>query len=147
MDQLVKKIWPEIYIPIIGKEQVDYMLKTYQSMDNIQTEIAQGDVYFILVSSNKPVGYTAYRESKDEIYLSKLYLMDETRGKGYGSVMFDWYDDLAKGKKLRLNVNKANQRAIKIYEHRGFQRVESCQNDIGEGFIMDDYVYLKDLSE
>lgn len=122
------------------------MLKTYQSLENIQKEIAQGDQYFLLIADEVPVGYTAYRESVDEIYLSKLYLKDETRGKGYGGQVFDWYEQVAMGKKIRLNVNKYNKRAISVYEHRGFKCVEACQNDIGAGFVMDDYVYLKDLN-
>lgn len=147
VDQLVKEIWPEIYTPIIGEEQVNYMLETYQSLENIQKEISEGDQYFILLANNQPVGYTAYRDSADEVYLSKLYLTNATRGKGYGNQVFSWYEQVAAGKKLRLNVNKYNQRAIAIYEHRGFKCVESCQNDIGSGFVMDDYVYLKDLSK
>lgn len=146
VDQLVKDIWPEIYTPIIGTEQVNYMLETYQSLENIQKEIAQGDQYFILMADDQPVGYTAYRASSDEIYLSKLYLSERTRGQGYGKQVFACYDQLAAGKKIRLNVNKYNQRAIAVYEHQGFQCVEACQNDIGQGYIMDDYVYLKDLS-
>lgn len=144
--QLVQEIWPEIYVSIIGEAQVNYMLETYQSLENIQQDIAKGDQYFILQEDNVPVGYTAYNESSEEVYLSKLYLNASTRGKGYGGQVFAWYDELAAGKKLRLNVNKDNKNAIKIYEHQGFKCVESCQNDIGNGFVMDDYVYLKDLT-
>lgn len=122
------------------------MLKTYQSLENIQQDIAKGDAYFILYEGATPIGYTAYRELPGVLYLSKLYLHQETRGKGYGSQVFNWLEELGAGKTLRLNVNKYNQRGIAVYEHRGFQRVEACQIDIGEGYVMDDYVYEKDLN-
>ena len=49
-------------------------------------------------------------------------------------------------KKLRLNVNKHNERAISVYRRNGFETVESVKNDIGGGFFMDDYVMEKLLS-
>ncbi|MHC5269830.1 GNAT family N-acetyltransferase [Enterococcus sp. LJL98] len=146
IDELVQEIWPEIYIPVIGEEQVNYMLKTYQSLENIQQDIAKGDAYFVLYEGQIPIGYTAYRELPGVLYLSKLYLHKETRGKGYASQVFNWLEELGTGKTLRLNVNKYNQGGIAVYEHRGFQCVEACQIDIGEGYVMDDYVYEKDLS-
>ena len=82
-------------------------------------------------------------DKPDEIYLSKLYLHKKVRGKGYGSQVFQWYESLASGKTLRLNVNKYNEQAIAVYEARGFERIEACQIDIGEGYIMDDFVYEK----
>lgn len=146
VDQLVQEIWPEIYVPIIGREQVDYMLRTYQSLENIQQNIEAGDCYFILYEGETPIGYTAYREEPGIFYISKLYLNGETRGKGYGSQVFNWFEALGAGKVLRLNVNKYNERGIAVYEHRGFKCVEACQNEIGAGYVMDDYVYEKDLT-
>ena len=46
---------------------------------------------------------------------------------------------------LRLNVNKYNP-TIDIYEHLGFRIIESEVNDIGKGYVMDDYVMEKRLS-
>ncbi len=78
------------------------------------------------------VGYTAYEETQQQIYLSKLYLHQSTRGKGYASQVFDWYEEITSGKTLHLNVNKQNQQAIAVYEHRGF-RVSERTVAIGSG--------------
>ena len=145
MDQLVKEIWPETYLSIIGEDQVRYMLATFQSLKNIQEDIQNGDRYFILYENQTPIGYTDYREEPKSLYISKLYLKQSTRGKGYASQVFQWFETLAAGKTLRLNVNKANTRAIAVYEHRGFKQVAACKNSIGQGYIMDDYVYEKDI--
>lgn len=143
LDQIIQEIWPEVYTKIIGADQVAYMLRTFQSKENIEEDLKAGMRYFLLMAENQPVGYTAYVSNPDEIYLSKLYLHQAVRGQGYASQVFDWYEDLATGKTLRLNVNKYNEQAIAVYESRGFKRVEACQNDIGEGYIMDDFVYEK----
>ena len=74
MDQLVKEIWPETYLSIIGEDQVRYMLATFQSLKNIQEDIQNGDRYFILYENQTPIGYTAYREEPKILCISKLYL-------------------------------------------------------------------------
>lgn len=140
---LLKEIWSEVFTPIIGADQVAYMLANYQSQANIEDDMKKGAHYFLLVYDSKPVGYTAYEENEEEVYLSKLYLHANTRGKGFSSQVFDWYEQLAKGKRLYLNVNQGNTLAISVYEHRGFTRAGERYVDIGQGFIMNDYIYEK----
>jgi GNAT superfamily N-acetyltransferase len=142
---VIREIWPEVFTPIIGAEQVRYMLATYQSPEKIQEEIVAGANYFLLQMNEQIIGYTAYEETTERIYLSKLYLTPAVRGKGVSNQLFDWYETLATGKTLYLNVNKGNQQAIAVYEHRGFARVGERTVDIGEGFVMDDYIYEKRL--
>jgi len=145
LDRLIKEIWPEVFTPIIGSDQVAYMLAHYQSPAAIQNEVQQGAVYLLLLEGDRAVGYTAYEETQQQIYLSKLYLHQSTRGKGYASQVFDWYEEIASGKTLHLNVNKQNQQAIAVYEHRGFTRVSERTVTIGSGFVMDDFIYEKKM--
>ena len=35
---VIQEVWPEAFIPIIGQEQVGYMLATYQSKTQIEKE-------------------------------------------------------------------------------------------------------------
>ncbi|MGO2083724.1 GNAT family N-acetyltransferase [Vagococcus sp.] len=142
---VLEKIWREVFTPIIGEKQVDYMMEHYQSKAAIQGEIEAGAQYFLLFSNGKPVGYTAYEETAEQIYISKLYLAANSRGKGLSSAVFDWYEELGKGKTLHLNVNQGNQLAIAVYEHRGFKQVGERYVDIGEGFVMNDFIYEKEM--
>ena len=43
-------------------------------------------------------------------------------------------------RRLWLQVNRGNARAIRAYEKYGFRIVESRVFDIGGGFVMDDHV-------
>lgn len=43
--ELLSVIWKEVFTPIIGEEQVAYMMRHYQSIDNITQEI-QDDVHY-----------------------------------------------------------------------------------------------------
>ena len=47
--------------------------------------------------------------------------------------------------KLRLNVNKYNDKAIRAYRRNNFTTVEAVKIDIGGGFYMDDFVMEKEL--
>ena len=48
-------------------------------------------------------------------------------------------------RKVRLNVNKNNSKAIRAYERNNFVNIESVKIDIGNGFFMDDFVMEKTL--
>ena len=53
---------------------------------------------------------------------------------------------LKNGKKaIWLTVNKYNDHTIDVYRHRGFQTVRSQVSDIGNGYVMDDYVMEKEI--
>ena len=41
---------------------------------------------------------------------------------------------------IRLTVNKGNADSIAIYRHTGFAIVIDVVADIGNGYVMDDYV-------
>ena len=42
---------------------------------------------------------------------------------------------------IYLTCNKHNKHSLDVYEKRfGFQWIDSVQTDIGNGFIMDDYI-------
>ncbi|HIX70224.1 MAG TPA: GNAT family N-acetyltransferase [Candidatus Enterococcus stercoravium] len=143
---IVEEIWREVFTPMIGSEQVDYMLIHYQSIPVIEKEIAAGAHYFGLRWQGELVGYTAYELKDDRIlYISKLYIKQAYRGKGLMAEIFKWYDDLAQTwqRKQQLRVNQANQHAIAVYQHRGFTIVKEQRVAIGEGFVMTDYVLEK----
>jgi RimJ/RimL family protein N-acetyltransferase len=42
--------------------------------------------------------------------------------------------------KVQLTVNKYNQRTIRVYEKYGFIRVKEAVFNIGQGYVMDDFV-------
>lgn len=143
---IVEEIWREVFTPMIGSEQVDYMLIHYQSIPVIEKEIAAGVHYFGLRWQGELVGYTAYELKDDRIlYISKLYIKQAYRGKGLMAEIFKWYDDLAQTwqRKQQLRVNQANQNALAVYQHRGFTIVKEQRVAIGEGFVMTDYVLEK----
>jgi GNAT superfamily N-acetyltransferase len=142
IEVLAREIWPEHYASIIGKTQVDYMLKTRQSQKAVLDQVDRGTLYFLIhPPEGFPVGYLALEPRQDELFLSKLYLRLSQRGKGYGSQALDFSRCLALAKglpKITLTVHKRNP-SVKTYQNWGFTIMGPVVTDIGEGFVMDDY--------
>ena len=150
VEMLANKIWKEHYPPIIGHEQVRYMLGKYQSLPAIKRQINDGVNYHLLFEENHPVGYFSYHHENDSLFLSKIYVAKEVRGKGIGRKALDFIIAKAQSesfKAIRLTVNKFNSGTIAAYKKLGFKIKDSVVMDIGGGYVMDDYVMEKSLME
>lgn len=138
---LAKTIWTQHYTPIIGTEQVSYMLDKYQNKRAISKQLADGYEY-TLWNTNRPSGYLSLKSENDALFISKIYVLVEDRGLGHGKLMMNYATQKAKENKLnqlRLTVNKYNSKTIAAYERMGFVKLREVVFDIGNGYVMDDY--------
>lgn len=141
--QLAREIWDEHYIKILSQEQIDYMLDLFYSTEKIKSEIEEGVIWEILMEEEKPIGYLACKIEPEKLYISKIYLKAETRRKGLGKFLLSRAIELAEQndkKAIYLNVNKYNADSIAFYERNGFKKVDEGVFDIGNGYVMDDYI-------
>src|SRR3954468_15075717 len=86
---LSMQVWPHTYTPILGTEQVAYMIDLFYSQDALRKQIADYHHRFILCyDDDKPVGFASYSESAPDIFkLHKLYVLPEIQNKGIGRFM------------------------------------------------------------
>lgn len=149
VNEIGEKIWREHYTPIIGEEQVDYMLEKFQSVEAISNQIDnEGYEYYLLDYENKNVGYIGIKIDKESLFLSKLYVLKDFRKKGLASSAIKFLKDICKEKeldKIWLTVNKYNLESINAYKRLGFIIIDEQISDIGNGFVMDDYILSIDL--
>lgn len=146
IEKLADTIWREHYIPIVGKPQIDYMLEKFQSVNAMKEQVANGYEYYTFFYEELPVGYISIKPESDYLFLSKIYILSAYRGKGIGKTMMQFISKKAKKyhlNKIRLTVNKYNINSIKAYENMGFENVRELVQDIGNGFVMDDYELVK----
>ncbi len=150
LEKLARDIWTEHYTPIIGAEQVDYMLSKLQSADSVLRAIASESYrYFMVYDGLKPAGYFAvkHEEGTKALLLSKLYLHKDCRGRGISKLILENIRLIARENGLghiQLFVNKRNS-SVNIYKRLGFRIVEELVTDIGNGFVMDDYRMMLDI--
>jgi diamine N-acetyltransferase len=82
----------------------------------------------------------------DALKLDKLYVHPERQRRGYGGRLLGHVIERARSlgfERVILAVNKRNHNAIAAYRKHGFDIVEAVVKDIGEGFVMDDYIMAK----
>ncbi len=140
---LADEIWHEHYDSIIGEAQVDYMLEKFLSPEAIVEQINSGYEYFLFSYEYTFAGFASIHEKDGSMFLSKLYVHKDLRGKKIASYMLKNFADTAKLRgldKIWLTCNKNNKNALEVYKHLGFEIVREEVTDIGEGYVMDDYV-------
>ena len=142
---LTKKIWPVAYGEILSKAQLDYMIDKFYNETALRELIQKGHVFYLAQDDkDNYVGFVSYEINSEpnKTKIHKIYVLPETQGTGLGRQFFE----LVKGKAIDnnqkaifLNVNKYNN-AIHFYTKLGFVKVKDEVIDIGNGYVMDDYV-------
>ena len=149
IEALAFPIWREHYSPIIGAAQVEYMLEKFQTASAVECQARQGSLYFLIQSpKGENLGFLSVTPRPTELFLSKLYLLKNQRGRGYAREALEFIQNLALQRDLRrvtLTVHKQNP-SLKAYQALGFKILEPVMTDIGGGFVMNDYRMELDLA-
>jgi ribosomal protein S18 acetylase RimI-like enzyme len=146
---LAERIWRGSYAEMISPEQMEYMLGRMYSEETIRRELAEGVLWELVRLSGEPIGFLSITFGTDGVAkLNKLYLLPELQGRGLGQGMLARVFAVAVergAREVRLQVNKGNVRAQRVYERAGFRIAEAAVFDIGGGFVMDDFVMVRPL--
>lgn len=141
---LASEIWHEYYGAILSLEQIDYMVDKFQSATAIADQIAsQGYEYILMQADGTYVGYMAVQAEGSKLFLSKLYVLKAYRGRGYASRSLAFVMQQCRERGLNavwLTVNRYNDASIAVYEKKGFKKVREQVADIGNGYVMDDFI-------
>ncbi|GMK44520.1 N-acetyltransferase [Paenibacillus glycanilyticus] len=149
--RLAGQIWREHYVSMITIEQIDYMIEKFQSVSAITDQIRnQGYEYYLLLQQDgSAAGYLSIRADNGKLFLSKFYVSKEHRGRGYASQAMAFIEQLCKERGLShiwLTVNRDNASSIAVYEKKGFVNVREQVADIGNGYVMDDFIMEKEIA-
>ena len=149
IQEITNITWPITYGEILSKEQLDYMLGLFYSEEALAKQIENKEQLFYLISDSESIiGFIGIEHNyKNEAItkIHKIYLLPETQGKGIGKKVFDEIQKMAlenNSKGLLLNVNRFNT-ALGFYKKIGFEVAEEINIEIGNGYLMEDYVMGK----
>lgn len=140
---LARRIWMEHFTKFLPLRMVYRVFNTFQSVEAIKTQMEEGYTYNFITFKDERVGYSAIRLEGDSLFISKIYVLKDMRGNGIGRSTLEAYKDIASClgmRRLYLHVNKLNRPSIEMYKHCGFTVCDELKTDLGDGFIMDDYV-------
>jgi diamine N-acetyltransferase len=150
IQDIAYRTWPETYGPILSKEQLEYMLDKFYSLDYLQANVAAKQGFFIIQENQIPLGFLGIEHQHNAELVTKIhkiYILPNNQGRGIGKFAIDFVSDLAlknNSERLRLNVNKFNK-AIEFYRKIGFEVTDEVVIEIGNGYVMDDYIMEKIL--
>lgn len=146
IQDLAKKSWSVHYQGIISDDQITYMLDKMYSTEELTSHFNNTDYHYYIITDllGKHFGFMGFEHHYEDntTKLHRIYLIPEAKGKGYGKKAIQHLKDLVKkaqNKRIILNVNKANK-AKDFYESQGFNIYDTTILQIGNGYVMDDYL-------
>lgn len=150
IQSIAHRTWPDTFRAILSPVQIDYMLAMMYSEAAIREQVAKGHKFHLLREEAEAVGYVSHQIDylPGTTKIHKIYLLPSTQGKGYGRALIERVEQTARAASqsvLRLDVNYENP-AVGFYEHLGFVKKERFNTDIGNGFLMEDWVMEKSLA-
>ena len=141
--KVAREVWREANVSFCTPEQVEYMIEKFQSFEAISGQLIHGYRYFLIEENGAILGYFGVQPQGERLFLSKFYILRENRGRGIFSLGMEFMKELCRDAGLSaiyLTVNRHNTHAYEVYIHSGFKVVAEEVNDIGCGFVMDDYI-------
>ncbi len=150
-----ESIFREYFSTLHEPEKVNYLVEHLLSTETLTTAIADEGYEYYFVDDEKTgehLGFVGIRPDDGFLYLSKLYLVKDARGKGLGRAEFEFVKQRARDHgldRIRLTCARDNIASLDRYDHMGFKRIACVNNDVGGGFEMNDYLMeytLKDAS-
>ncbi len=150
IEELARAIWPVSYAGVISDEQIAYMLDWMYSQDALGEQFAAGVRFDLLLLHGEAVGFVAYGPigAGEVVKLNKLYLMPGCHGAGLGSKLLQRAEAVCFAERaagMELRVNRKNASAIRAYRRNGWRLDREDCHDIGRGFVMDDFIFIKSL--
>ena len=145
--ELAEVLWPATFSPILSDKQIEYMMKMMYSHDSLKKQMDSGHQYVIAIENGVNIGYVSFEVNHNntkKTKIHKLYILPQHQRKGAGKIIIEHVAKEAvksKNNSLFLNVNKHNQSAIDFYKKHHFFLIKKEVIDIGNGFIMDDFVF------
>ena len=152
INSIAHRIWAPTYSHLMSPEQLDYMFDMMYSPANLLRAMTEGGQTFMIFSQDgDDVGYVSYETLPDhDFYLQKIYLLPTLQGRGAGRLMLHSLLDHLRStdpaaRRLGLNVNRQNLRAVWFYLRNGFEIMHRRDHHIGRGYYMNDYVLERDI--
>lgn len=145
IQELAYEIWPAYYTTIISFDQIEYMLRNLYSLEALEGQVEGGSSFYLATEGEKAVGFLGLKKmSPEDLHIEKLYLLQSSRGKGYGKMLVEFAREEAKKqncKYLTLNVNRFNE-SLWFYRALGFEVRKEVDIPLGP-YLLTDFIMEK----
>ena len=91
---LADEIWHQHFQTILSPEQIDYMVEKFQSYPALKSQVEEeGYEYYQTLVDGTLAGYIGIHPETDALFLSKLYLHKDYRGRHIATQAFHFLID------------------------------------------------------
>jgi ribosomal protein S18 acetylase RimI-like enzyme len=148
---LARVVWQQAYADMISQAQIDYMLAQRYNAARLLAELETAGIWWdkaVCDGQLAAFASTQLTGTPGEMKLDKLYVDPRQQRLGLGGQLIERAEQRARAQGLQtliLAVNKNNTRALNAYRKHGFSEREAVCVDIGNGFVMDDFIMAKSL--
>lgn len=149
IQKIAETTWAVTYGDLLSEEQIAYMLDMMYSEKALTEQMTRlGHHFFVIRQDNSDhwQGFVSYEfdyKGQPKTKLHKLYVLPECHGTGMGKILVNKVREEARTNNnalVTLNMNRDNK-TKDFYEHVGFRIVGEEDIDIGNGFLMEDYIF------
>ncbi len=150
VQEIAFQTWPDTFKEILSEEQITYMLNWMYDLELLKKQINGSHSFYLAEWEQKPIGFLGMEHHHPDngvAKIHKIYILPDHQGKGVGKILLDHAIDIARTKgmsAIMLNVNRFNK-AVDFYAKHQFKVIREEVIDIGNGYIMDDFVMQYDL--
>lgn len=148
--EIAHATWPDTFKDILSQEQIQYMLNWMYDLKHLENQFNQGHQFYVAELEEMPVGFIGIEPNYPEkgiTKIHKIYILPNQQGTGIGKILIEYVKELSiqsEMEGLLLNVNRFNK-AVDFYKAIGFNILFEENIDIGNGYLMEDYVMKLDL--
>lgn len=147
--EIVYSTWPDTYGEILAPAQISYMLDTFHNLPYLEQNMRDGHLFYVFYADEKPMGFMALNPYAEpgSVKINKLYVLPESQGRSVGRKLLEKAAAVASElglNRLFLNVNRFNK-AASFYKKMGMTVLREEDIDIGNGYLMEDFVMEKIL--
>ena len=146
IQQVLRSTWQDTYGSYLSPETLDEVYKNWQSIEFLTRQIEHPEIYFPLAEvDDKVVGLATARLDSETITLFRLYVLPDYQRQHIGRQLLEnVMDRFSPASKIRLSVEKMNDKGKQFYERMGFKIVGEGQDKVGDQ-VIHEYHMQKEL--
>jgi GNAT superfamily N-acetyltransferase len=141
VSELATLIWNQHYPAIISQPQINYMLQLMYSKPSLIKQLERNHKFFLIQAGARAEGFISVNlEKNKDWFLNKFYINQAIAAKGIGTRALRSLIDLIEPERITLTVNRQNFKSVNFYFRNGFVIESVADFDIGNGYVMNDFV-------
>jgi ribosomal protein S18 acetylase RimI-like enzyme len=121
---LLVETWHDTYDAIYGAAKVTEITNEWHSIRSLTARLTAPRSEYLVADDGKALAgmaFAAADETGETVTLRQLYVLPSMQGRGVGGMLLDEVEEsFPEAKRLVLEVEVANERAVRFYLSRGF---------------------------